>query len=80
MNISGLQESTHATWAQYVEFALPLTAVTIWIVVGLHSNKVGRDEPENDLLYRLLWPIHSAKRLMKHSRRAKKAKEFEGVV
>jgi hypothetical protein len=77
MNINSLEDATHGTWAHYLELAIPLTAVTVWIVVGLHGYRVGGDELHNNLLYRLQWPVHSAKRLMKRSREAK-AKEFEG--
>jgi Mg2+ and Co2+ transporter CorA len=79
MNINSLQDSAYGTWAHYFELAIPLTAVTVWITVALHSKKVSRDESDNDLLYRLQWPLHSAKRFMRHSKRVK-AKEFEGVV
>jgi len=79
MNMNTLQDSAYGTWAHYLELAIPLTAVTVWVAVGLHSNKVSRDEPDNNLIYRLQWPIHSAMRLMQRSKRAK-AKDFEGVV
>lgn len=79
MNIHNLQDSTHGTWAHYLESAIPLTALTIWIAVGLHSNRVGRAEDDSNLLYRLQWPIRSVKRLMKRSGKTE-ANAFEGVV
>lgn len=78
MNINSLQDSTHGTWAHYLEIAIPLTALTIWIAVGLHSNRVGRDESEGSVLYRLQWPLHFVRRLMRRS--GKREDAFEGVV
>ena len=79
MNMTTLQDSTHGTWAHYVESAIPLTVLTIWIVVGLHSTRVGRDEANDSLLYRLQWPIRSVKDLLKRNRKTA-SKAFEGVV
>jgi len=79
MNINTLQDSTHGTWAHYVEVAIPLTVLTIWIIVGLHSNQVNRDEGHGSLLYRFQWPIRSVKDLMKRNRKTE-GKAFEGVV
>jgi hypothetical protein len=79
MNINSLQDSTHGTWAHYVELAIPLTAITVWIVVGLHSNRVSRAEDDGNLLYRMQWPIRSVMRLMKRSGKTQ-VNTFEGVV
>jgi len=79
MNIISLQDSTHGTWAHYFEWAIPLTAVTIWIAVGLHSNRFSRTEDDGNLLYQLQWPIRSVKRLVKRSGKTE-ANTFEGVV
>jgi hypothetical protein len=78
MNINSLQDSTNGTWAHYFEIAIPLTALTIWIVVGLQSNLVSRAEADG-LLYRLQWPIRSVKWLMKRNGKIE-ANASEGVV
>ncbi|KDR66162.1 hypothetical protein GALMADRAFT_148072 [Galerina marginata CBS 339.88] len=76
MNLSNLQSGSFGTVANYLAVSLPLTAVTIWIIVGLHSSKTYHDEPETSLFYRLRWPIRSLKKLFKRRQRG----GFEGVV
>ena len=78
MNIHNLEDGTHGTWGHYFEIAIPLTALTIWIVVSLRSNRVSRAEADG-LLYRLQWPIRSVRWLMERNGKTE-ANAFEGVV
>lgn len=55
MNIRELDEGVYGTLLHYVEAALPLTVVTIWIVVAFQSHYVAND-PDASMLRRLLWP------------------------
>lgn len=77
MNISSLQDGSLATPAEYLAVAIPLTALTIWVIVGLHSS-VGPDTPEHSFIQRLQWPYHSLQRAWRQAMQKKRVNE--GVV
>lgn len=51
-----LDGATGGTLSHYVATALPLTLLTIWIIVAFQSRFYFRD-PEASMLRRLLWPV-----------------------
>lgn len=51
----------------YIELAIPLTAVTIWIILSLQS-KAHLDEPEPSIWSQMWWPFTSVKRLIRPRR------------
>ncbi|KAJ3510345.1 hypothetical protein NLJ89_g4728 [Agrocybe chaxingu] len=76
MNIVDLQDGSYGTLSHYFEVALPLTAVTIWIIMALHTS---RGEEGNTFLQRLRWPIRSAQQAFRLAIRKRK-KANTGVV
>lgn len=51
-----LNQGTYGTLAHYVEATLPLTLVTIWVVVAFQNSFSVRDDTGSTLT-KLLWPI-----------------------
>jgi heme A synthase len=67
MNVIELNTGTHGTIVHYVAAALPLTFVTIWIIVAFQSRFVLRD---NQAMWKkLLWPVALIQRLISQTRR-----------
>jgi len=67
MNVIELNANTYGTIVHYVAAALPLTFVTIWIIVAFQSRFVLRD---NEAMWKkLLWPIALIHRLISQTRR-----------
>jgi heme A synthase len=67
MNVIELNTGTHGTIVHYVAAALPLTFVTIWIIVAFQSRFVLRD---NEAMWKkLLWPIVLVNKLISQTRR-----------
>jgi hypothetical protein len=58
MNVKELSADTSGTIAHYVETAIPLTLVTIWIIVALRGKHPtdGEDEEPMSVWGRLWWP------------------------
>ncbi|KAG6868349.1 hypothetical protein C0993_004689 [Termitomyces sp. T159_Od127] len=64
MNIQNLVPDTVGTLAHYFEVAIPLTMVTIWIVVTFQSKNI---YPEGTSLFtRLGWPVQLCLNLLKY--------------
>jgi len=57
MNINNLQDGSHGTLAEYLAVAIPLTAITIWVIMALHSSKARMEESDKGFIHRLRWPI-----------------------
>ena len=62
MNVVGIvsPEQGNGTVGEYLALALPLTAVTIWILIAFHGKfhtREGEDGPT--LRERLCWPVIS---------------------
>ncbi|PPQ91004.1 hypothetical protein CVT25_013929 [Psilocybe cyanescens] len=82
MNLVNLEDGSYGTLAHYFEVAIPLTCLTIWVIVGLHQSKAQHDDVENQetgVLYRLQWPIRSARYVITMMRKRRK-RVSEGVV
>ncbi|KAF4613938.1 hypothetical protein D9613_007713 [Agrocybe pediades] len=77
MNISSLQDGSLGTPAEYLAVAIPLTAVTIWVIVGLHSSQ-GGPEDAHTFVSRLQWPYRSLQRIWRRLWQRKRVNE--GVV
>jgi hypothetical protein len=81
MNIRLFEDGTHGTMAQYLAVTVPLTAITIWIMVGLRWQD--SQDNEKPLVYQLGWPIRYSQQLTKRmtKRFIKRNKKMnEGVV
>jgi hypothetical protein len=81
MNIRLFEDGTHGTMAQYLAVTVPLTVITIWIMVGLRWQ--GSQDNEKPLVYQLGWPIRYSQQLTKRmaKRFTKRNKKMnEGVV
>ncbi|KAF9485235.1 hypothetical protein BDN70DRAFT_871644 [Pholiota conissans] len=81
MNVTIVEDGAHASMGQYLAVAVPLTAVTIWIMVGLRWQGESQ-ETQKPFLYQLKWPIHYSQKLAKRMVRRVKNKDSmnEGVV
>ena len=55
MNIRELNAGTFGSLSHYIEAALPLTVVTIWIIVAYQSRFVLREDKA--MWKKFLWPI-----------------------
>ncbi|KDQ10147.1 hypothetical protein BOTBODRAFT_190632 [Botryobasidium botryosum FD-172 SS1] len=62
MNVKELSQGTTGTLAHYIAATLPLTIVTIWLVVAFQSRYILSD-PKASMWVRLLWPIAFLKSL-----------------
>jgi hypothetical protein len=67
MNVIEFNSGTFGTIAHYVEATLPLTLVTIWIIVAFQSRFVLRDNGAT--WKKLLWPIAFVHKLISRRRR-----------
>ncbi|KZP22947.1 hypothetical protein FIBSPDRAFT_469777 [Athelia psychrophila] len=65
MNIRILSDGTHGTLAHYFAVAIPLTALTIWLIVAFQSKKYFAEGKEATVFRNLLWPYKYAKRFWK---------------
>ncbi|KAK7441983.1 hypothetical protein VKT23_016261 [Stygiomarasmius scandens] len=55
MNVKEIAPDTHGTLHIYFETAIPLTGLTIWVVIAFQSKYLFRDSPS--FWMRLLWPL-----------------------
>ncbi|TFK40046.1 hypothetical protein BDQ12DRAFT_601934 [Crucibulum laeve] len=64
MNIKEVAPDTSGRLSHYFASALPLTAVTVWIMLALHTKlHHGQDNPETSFVRQLSWPLDSFMRL-----------------
>jgi hypothetical protein len=65
MNVRNFDDGTNikGTIAHYLETAIPLTAVTIWIIVASQTNAPGANRHSRGW-QRLAWPIYLTKRML----------------
>lgn len=62
MNIDSLSQGTSGTVSGYIALAIPLTLVTIWIMIGLHEAWHVKNENEQPTFWdRWLWPVRHAR-------------------
>jgi len=67
MNIIEFEQGTRGTLAHYFEATLPLTLITIWLIVAYQSRFVLRDDEA--MWKKLLWPIALVHRIISRPRR-----------
>jgi hypothetical protein len=67
MNVIELNSGTYGSIAHYAEVTLPLTFVTIWIIVAFQSRFVLRDD--DSMWKKLLWPIALVQKLLSRPQR-----------
>ncbi|KAF8150601.1 hypothetical protein B0H34DRAFT_665532 [Crassisporium funariophilum] len=79
MNIDLLQSGSTGTLGHYLAVTVPLTAVTVWIILALHGRGHHGD-PETTFLNRLKWPIRSLKRTILWQRNGRTMNAGLGVV
>ncbi|KAF8584986.1 hypothetical protein K439DRAFT_1616330 [Ramaria rubella] len=63
MNIKEINPGTLGSLAHYFETALPLTIVTIWVIVA-YQGKWHEGEGDMSIWMRLMWPIMYVRRLL----------------
>lgn len=68
MNIKEITPNTHGSLPHYFETAIPLTIVTIWIIIAFQS-KQHLGGPESSLWVKLWWPIRFFGRPVERFRR-----------
>ncbi|KAJ6612791.1 hypothetical protein B0H10DRAFT_1806903 [Mycena sp. CBHHK59/15] len=66
MNIKEISPQTHGSLSHYFETALPLTLVTIWVVMAFQSHHMFGNE--TTMRMRLFWPVWMVKRMLKKNR------------
>ena len=69
MNVIELNSGTYGTLRHYVAASLPLTLVTIWIIVAYQSRFVLREDEA--MWKKLLWPIALIHRLISRNPRGR---------
>jgi hypothetical protein len=70
MNVREINGS-HATLHLYFAIIVPLTMVTVWIVVAVQIKYLSEKPDEITLLSQLLWPYTSVGKLIRRYRRSK---------
>jgi len=56
MNVTEINSGSKVNLARYVQLALPLTAVTIWIIISL-QGRAHLDDPEPSMWSQMWWPV-----------------------
>ncbi|KAJ7243019.1 hypothetical protein C8J57DRAFT_1726174 [Mycena rebaudengoi] len=77
MNVQEITPQTHGTLPHYVAFALPLTALTIWIIMAFQPRRQrvrkdrdgGEHEDEHNAEPRFAWPLEGARRWKRRCRK-----------
>ncbi|KAJ7489584.1 hypothetical protein FB451DRAFT_693768 [Mycena latifolia] len=79
MNVKELTSNTNGTIPHYLALALPLTAVTIWIIMAFqYRNKdpnklIHDDDRETSMWSKLKWPLGTLRRNFRRAATLKKA-------
>lgn len=68
MNVNILADGTHGTLSHYFEVAVPLTCITIWLIVAFQSKKYFAEDEEATVFRNLLWPYKFGKRFWRKAR------------
>jgi hypothetical protein len=63
MNIKEINPGTNGTLVHYVVSTIPLTAVTIWIVIAVQRKYLSERPDEVSIWGELVWPLITARRL-----------------
>lgn len=71
MNVQEIVPQTLGTLAHYVETALPLTLVTVWVVMAFQS-RYWLGNQDISIWMRLAWPLLLIKRLREQNNREEK--------
>ncbi|KAF9523569.1 hypothetical protein CPB83DRAFT_862731 [Crepidotus variabilis] len=78
MNLTKFSDDSKATVPQYLAVALPLTAVSIWVIMALHTETTKFDTEEERIdstfLSRLVWPLRALRYLAKGLRQKVRTK------
>lgn len=64
MNVTEINTGSVVNFARYVELALPLTAVTIWIIISLQS-KTHLDDTDPSMWSQMWWPFTAGRDLLR---------------
>jgi len=59
MNVTEINSGSKVDLARYVAVVVPLTAVTIWVMMSLKS-KAHLDDPDPSMWSQMLWPLKAA--------------------
>lgn len=79
MNVTELNDGSKPNVARYLELAIPLTAVTIWIIVSLQS-KAHLDDADPSMWSQIWWPVTSLMDLFTHVlRRPRRGDDYARV-
>ena len=62
MNVTEINSGSQVNLTRYVELALPLTAVTIWIIISLQS-KMHLNDPDRSMWSQMWWPVKAVTNL-----------------
>jgi hypothetical protein len=65
MNVTEINTGSVVNLARYVELAVPLTAVTVWIVISLQSSKAHLDDPAPSMWSQMWWPFTAVRGLLR---------------
>ncbi|KAF7985517.1 hypothetical protein HWV62_3737 [Athelia sp. TMB] len=68
MNVVEINPGTNGTLSHYAATAIPLTIVTIWLIIAFQSKKYFAENEEPSLASNLMWPWKLAKRIYRHAR------------
>lgn len=76
MNIDLLTDHTNGTLAHYLAFAMPMTAVTIWVIMAFQyrkkdPNHLIHDENHVSMWSKLSWPLSDLLKEFKWGRMVK---------
>lgn len=83
MNVQEINPGTNGTLSQYVALAIPLTLVTMWLIVAMQGRWEAYDEQGNaipkPMLFRLSWPVMLVQRFMKGKQKKEEKKLGSGL-
>jgi hypothetical protein len=79
MNVTEINTGSVVNLARYVELALPLTAVTIWIIISLQS-KTYLDDANPSMWSQMWWPLTAVRDLLRGLFQARWRKKTDAGV
>jgi len=62
MNVAEINPGTNGTLAHYAETAMPLTIVTIWLIIAFQTKRHFAEDEHASVLGNLMWPYKMVKR------------------
>ena len=78
MNVAEINPGTEGTLSHYCAIALPLTIVTVWVIIAFQSKYIFKEK--TSFLKRLGWPAYILINIIKESAKTDKTDKISDDV